>query len=362
MKNVLIRCDASLEIGTGHVIRCKNLGNELKLRGFNVIFFCRETVGNFINFLEEDFQVVNIKNICSTNFQDNQNNWLNTSQESDCNEFLNQICKLRIKKIEWVVIDHYGLDHKWENYFIKELSKRNIQNFKPKIFVIDDLANRKHNCDYLLDQTTFRYGSSRYEKLVPKDCILLMGHEYVILGKEYSTYRMCIPKRNKLERILIFFGGSDPDDNTLKTIKLIKKSNFANKSFDIVVGKNYKGLKLLKDNLKGSDNFRIHIQLKSLAELILKADLSIGSGGLVMWERLCLCLPSIVIPIAENQVNVSKYISELGLITFFENFNNFSKNINSLEHYFHKGKNAIKKSSIKWDGLGISRICKIFDY
>ena len=50
---VCIRADASAEIGTGHVMRCLTLAMELRSRGDEVIFVCRELPGNLCDFLEE---------------------------------------------------------------------------------------------------------------------------------------------------------------------------------------------------------------------------------------------------------------------------------------------------------------------
>ena len=80
-----------------------------------------------------------------------------------------------------------------------------------------------------------------------------------------------------------------------------------------------------------------------------------------MWERASLYLPSIVIPIAENQKKPSIYMDRIGLIKYFQNIEEFQENIIFLDDYFNLINEAFRKIKLKWDGKGISRVCRIFE-
>ena len=58
MTRVIFRCDASLSIGSGHVMRCRTLARELQSRGAEVLFLCRRQAGDLIALLEQEFQVL----------------------------------------------------------------------------------------------------------------------------------------------------------------------------------------------------------------------------------------------------------------------------------------------------------------
>ena len=98
--------------------------------------------------------------------------------ESELKETENIISKY--KKFDSLIVDHYKLDHKWEN---------KMRKFAEKIIVIDDLANRKHDCDFLIDQNLYEDNESRYEELVNKNTIKLLSPKYAIIKEEFYKYK-----------------------------------------------------------------------------------------------------------------------------------------------------------------------------
>lgn len=105
------------------------------------------------------------------------------------------------ERADWLVIDHYGLDLRWE---------RLVRPFVGSIFVIDDLADRRHDCDLLLDQNYYRGAESRYAALVPASCHQLIGPGYVILRPEFERLKATRERdRTTVRRILVNFGGVD---------------------------------------------------------------------------------------------------------------------------------------------------------
>src|SRR5690606_12034475 len=103
---------------------------------------------------------------------------------------------------DWLVADHYALDAKCELALI---------NVVGRIMVIDDLANRPHECVLLLDQNLGRLESD-YDDLLPENCQRLIGPHYALLRPEFAELRELSLKRRqppKLKRILVFLGGVD---------------------------------------------------------------------------------------------------------------------------------------------------------
>ena len=113
-------------------------------------------------------------------------------------------CCGRDKSCSWIVVDHYGLDARWESQIIEGLS---VSGGSPRLLVLDDLADRTHQADLLLDQNFFgEVTHLRYQNLVPWHCRQLLGPHYALLGPEYAQLHPLVPPRTKLQRVLVFFG------------------------------------------------------------------------------------------------------------------------------------------------------------
>ena len=150
-KNILFRCDASNLIGSGHVIRCRTLARQLKNINKNkVVFLCRQQKGDFIQILKEEFEVIELEKISKKDFLITKNkniyeSWLGCSQKEDAKNCL-AILKHKKYNFDWIILDHYGIDQKWQSEFLNGF----LNNNKPKIMVIDDLANRSHQANIIL--------------------------------------------------------------------------------------------------------------------------------------------------------------------------------------------------------------------
>lgn len=180
MKKIAFRVDASINIGTGHVMRCLTLAKKLATKGAKIKFICRDLVGNKIDFIQNNgFEVEQLTGTNPIQCTDNDlmhKHWLETTQHDDavqCNSILDEFSP------DWVIIDHYALDYRWQKM---------IRPFTQKIFVIDDLADRKHDCNMLLDQT-FGVDKSLYIPLTPDDCQIYTGANYALLRDEFSEQR-----------------------------------------------------------------------------------------------------------------------------------------------------------------------------
>jgi len=196
-----------------------------------------------------------------------------------------------------------------------------------RIMVIDDLADRKHDCDLLLDQNYFPDPETRYHGLLPDKCQKLFGPEYALLRSECRQARaFCRMRGNGIARVLVYFGGNDPGNLTGMALEVLGRHELNHLLVDAVVGPNNPHLENLKKQAQTRHGTRLHIQPAFFVELMLRADLCIGAGGTTTWERLCLGLPSLVISTAANQVEVSRELSRLGRICYLGHKSNVTEN------------------------------------
>ncbi|WP_153722650.1 UDP-2,4-diacetamido-2,4,6-trideoxy-beta-L-altropyranose hydrolase [Sporosarcina cascadiensis] len=296
--NIVFRTDASIQIGTGHVMRCLTLAKQLQRHGAEVTFICRNLVGNSIAYLQS--QNVEVLSLPRVEDSINDLEWIADSWQQDAKgtaSFLKQLgCKVDV-----LVVDHYSLDKKWEE---------ELDNLVGSIFVIDDLANRHHTCDFLLDQNYYNNMRERYVGLVPDECVLLLGPDYVLLRDEFieAANRPRI-RSGKVENLLIFFGGTDPTGETIKVLEAIKELDQQFKNIDVVVGASNPNKEQVEELCEIVPNTQFLCQVNNMAELMMKADLAIGAGGATTWERCLVGLPTLAIVVAENQLELTEVLA-----------------------------------------------------
>lgn len=179
--------------------------------------------------------------------------------------------------------------------------------------VIDDLADRQHDCDVLLDQNFYSDMQSRYNAKVPVQCQLLLGPRYALLREEFRTLREKINVRaGDVKNILIFFGGVDADNYTNLAIQVLAELSIT-QSVDVVIGAQHSNREQIMQACIAY-GYICHIQTTRIAELMAGADLAIGGGGTATWERCCLGLPTISFCLAENQRKVIADAALAGLL------------------------------------------------
>lgn len=301
--SILVRTDASNIIGTGHVVRCLTIADQLTKLGANVEFVCRTLAGNLITLISNKGYKVHELSITENQ---HQSQWLGSSIKEDYEQVLNTIQNLHF---DWVIVDNYALDLEWENEIRKKIAK---------ILVIDDLANRPHNCDILLDQNFLGdLTKSRYDQLVPRNCRKLLGPEYALLNTSYKELRKSLtPKDGTLKKILVFLGGADLSNETSKVLEALSDQRFDSIKVTVILGKNHPNPLLVRDQANKRKNTEILENLPDLSAQMISADLMIGAGGTTTWERMCLGLPSIVMSIADNQKVINQALSQAGMTTY----------------------------------------------
>ncbi len=275
---IVFRCDGSPEIGSGHVMRCLTLAQTLRKKKYEIVFLSSEETLKTVPALRD-------------------------------NEFSVQH-EEKLEYADWLIVDHYGLDTSYES---------NARNWTKNIMVIDDLADRSHDCDVLLDQTYGRK-TADYKALVPDGCKILTGAQYALLREEFSELRQGMNRDfSNADRILISFGGVNPKSSTEYALSMIEKYKNKSLHIDVVTSSGAKSLSSIKKEVEKIKDMAfhtidLHLDTPDMAALMTKADLCIGAGGTTSWERCCLKLPSITLELADNQKFVLESLGKAGAI------------------------------------------------
>lgn len=302
---VAIRVDATANIGTGHFMRCLTLADELKKQGVWIRFVSRNLPSHLCDLLDEKgMEFVALSNEAARENTDELAHavWLGTSQAQDASETQRAIAD---HVWDWMIVDHYSLDARWESAMRKRAKK---------IMVIDDIADRQHDCDVLLDQNYYRDMQTRYDGKVPERCRMLLGPRYALLREEFQILRSQFqPRTGEVKRILMFFGGVDAGNYTGQAINALSGLDIEGAEVDVVIGAQHPHRTEIEQAC-AVQGYVCHVQTPRMAELMAAADLAVGAGGTAIWERCCLGLPALSICVAENQRKQIADAAEAGML------------------------------------------------
>ncbi len=345
VKKIAFRVDSSIHMGFGHVMRCLTLAKALASKKTIILFICRKQEGDLISYIKsEGFQVFQLPEI---NNRSKKLRFLGTSQlqdAEDCSDVLEKFLP------DLLIVDHYSIDFNWQ---------KQLKNKFEKLMVIDDLANRKHSADFILDQN-FGSNELKYKSLVPKNCMQLIGPNYALLRDEFLHLRkksLLKRRKFKLNKILINMGGTDTNNYTYKILELIQNFKSLSK-LKIIVAISSKCHNLTQIKKLSSINKQILLKVdsKNIAELMYQADLAIGASGSSTWERCCLGIPSIQFILAENQKSLAQALSDINAIKLVYDLKEIPELLENAEKWAHE---LIKNSINIVDGKGASRVAKI---
>ncbi|MGI0482877.1 UDP-2,4-diacetamido-2,4,6-trideoxy-beta-L-altropyranose hydrolase [Geminocystis sp. CENA526] len=311
--NIIIRADASLNMGTGHIMRCLAFAQYLQKHQINPIFICAELPENLqIRLISENIEFILI------------NAELGSNQDA---QITINLAKIYI--VNWVIIDGYQFDFKYQ----KQLKEAGF-----KILCFDDYGHcNYYYADLILNQN---FGANQelynHRESYTK---LLLGSDYTLLRKEFLGWQKWQREiKPHASKILVTMGGSDPDNVTLKVIQalsLIFDSPDDPPQLPLLRGESKTGKCLIRGELEvvvivgGSnphfeslknycDTLPLNITLKQnvddMPELMAWADMAICAGGSTNWELAFMGLPSIVIMIADNQREIAQNLAQMGLI------------------------------------------------
>lgn len=349
--HIAFRVDASSQIGTGHFMRCLTLAGGLKQHGAKIRFVSRHLPEHLHSMLaEKGHEFVSLDSTQNDMALDElaHAHWLGVSQAQDAAD---SIRMLSDEAWDWLVIDHYALDSRWETM---------LRQTANKILVIDDLADRQHDCDVLLDQNFYTDMQTRYASKVPPHCQLLLGPRYALLRDEFRRLREQVKlRKGPVKRILVFFGGIDADNYTGYAIEALSEIALSDLHVDVVIGTQYPYREQIKA-VCAQHGFICHVQTDKMAELMAAADLAVGAGGSATWERCCLGLPTLVFCTADNQQKQIADAAQEGFLYAPEiNIDLADVIKNHTTAILENGhlRRLISRSAMQAvDGLGVSRI------
>ena len=353
---VVMRTDAASHIGVGHVMRCLTLANALRAKGVEVCFVCRPFAGHLGELIKREGHLLRLLPTATKVIKPKSAweegppyvGWLGENWETDLDQTQ---AMLEGDKFEWLIIDHYSLDSHWE---------RGMRKFSDNIMVIDDLADRMHDCDLLLDQTLGR-SEEVYKALVPKKCVLLTGSDYALLRPEFAKLRDSSLKRRikpKIEHLLISMGGIDQSNATGQVLESIKYSSLPkNCRITIVMSHIVPWLDKIREQ---AENLVWPTQLKvnamNMAQLMTDSDLAIGAAGSTAWERCCLGLPTIVLVLAANQKETGLVLEKEKAVILIQQISDVEKAIRLLCDSAEKLSDLSLASRDITDGTGVAKV------
>jgi UDP-2,4-diacetamido-2,4,6-trideoxy-beta-L-altropyranose hydrolase len=210
------------------------------------------------------------------------------------------------ERFDWLVVDHYALDKKWEQY---------LRDHCDGIMVIDDLADRPHDCDILLDQNLGR-SSKDYFNLLQTDTIQFIGPNFALLRPEFTQLRSQSLTRRaqpELRHLLITMGGVDKDNVTGRVLRALNACQLpTDLHITVVMGAHAPHLADVKEISKLlSWDAEVVVGVDNMAQLMAESDLCIGAAGATSWERCYMGLPCLIIVLAPNQLTSAKALTKL---------------------------------------------------
>ena len=357
---IVFRADASVQIGTGHVMRCLSLADELTRHGHECRFVCRKHEGHLGELIaSKGYGLTLLPSSARDKRRTEQDSpehyalWLGVPWQEDARQTLEAVTPLRP---EWLVVDHYALDAQWE---------RAVASATGNILVIDDLANRAHDCVMLLDQNLGR-SESDYDGLVSGKCQRLIGPRYALLRSEFAEYREQSLNRRQnpeLKRILISLGGVDRANVTGEVLEMLAESKLPHTTeLDIIMGAAAPHLSDVRQQATQLPyKTTVSVSVNDMARRMCLADLSIGAAGGTSWERCCLGLPAVLVILAENQVSGARALQAAGAACVIADIPELTKMLPPALNDLATGE-ALRRASQSaaniTDGLGVKRITK----
>lgn len=342
------RTDASVQIGTGHVVRCLTLADALRERGAKCIFLCRTHVGHLIDLIERrGHEAVALPSPAKA-FQPPAvapayADWLGTDWSEDATatrQALGGLC------LDWIVVDHYALDWHWEQM---------LRQHCARLMVIDDLADRRHDCDVLLDQNLGRLAED-YHDMVPEGTAIYIGPQFALLRPEFSKLRSASLKRRQnitLKRLLVNMGGVDKDNVTGQVLAVLQSCALPqNVKITVVMGPKAPWSEQVMAQASSIRwDVEVLADVSKMAELMAESDLVIGAAGSTSWERCCLGVPTIQLILAENQRQVANALSDRNAAILLERPLDLRNLFDQLT--MEKLQQISKNSSAICDGRGV---------
>lgn len=291
---VAFRADASAAIGSGHVMRCLALAGGLRAAGARCRFVMREEGAVLAGRVREAGFKVDL---------------LAVGVAAGLGEAADAAATVRLlseEPADWLVVDHYGLGARWETALRGHARSR---------FAIDDLAERAHDCEWLLDQNLGRQATD-YQALVAPNTHVLVGPTYALLRPEFPARRRAglAPRDGGLRHLVVSLGGGDSGALGGAALKALARCALPPGLRTTLVlgsaGPAIEAAHAAAERLPGGVD--IQVGVRDMSALLATADLAVGAAGISAWERCCLGVPSLLVVLADNQVPGARALEAAG--------------------------------------------------
>ena len=289
MNTLIIRADASSEIGAGHLMRCLALGQAWNDAGGKVVFITACAAEGLL------------KRLCKEGFDVCR---LERSYPDDYDQKYTKSV-LATYPGAWVVLDGYHFD---------EIYQQHVKESGHKLLVIDDMAHLKHYyADIVLNQNLhagkLQYSCEAFTQL-------LLGTKYVLLRREFiawKDWKREIPE--VAQRVLVTLGGGDPDNHTLKAIQALQKGDVSGLEATVIIGAtNRHKDKLETEVTRSSIPIRLVRNAENMSKLMAWGDVAVSAAGTTVWELMFMALPSLFLIVAENQFFAARALNHFGTV------------------------------------------------
>ncbi len=291
---VLVRADASVRIGSGHVMRCLTLADALRSAGAEVRFVCRLLTGHMADAIAaRGFDVVRLPaGSGPVDAGPPHVGWLEESPDVDAAQ-----CRSALADeipFDWLIVDHYALDAVWEGA---------MRSVARRVMVIDDVADRDHDCDLLLDQNLAPDPRARYVQRVPAEATCLFGPRFALLRRQFHDAHAARDTEAvaEVQAISVFLGGGDPNGVTARVLDVLATALPPSVHTTAIVGSSNPHSERIRARFSGHPTFRVVDHCEDMAGHLTACQMAIGAGGVAALERSCLGVPSVVIATAGNQ-------------------------------------------------------------
>ena len=309
---IAFRVDASVEIGTGHVMRCLTLAQALSARGVDCHFLSRELPGHLLDHVAgQGFAVHRLRAPRADEFNAADlahSRWLGVDLQEDAREAGEILARLRP---DWLICDHYALDARWERLALPAGTR---------LMSIDDLADRPHLAAILLDQNQGRQAAD-YDGLVPESCLRLIGPHHALLRPQFALLRpaaLAARAGRRIHYVMISMGGIDLPNATSVVLEALRACSLpTDLRLTVVMGSAAPALEAVRALAARMPwPTQVRVNVADMATLMAQTDLAIGAVGTTTWERCCLGLPTLCVTIADNQVQIARALGEVGAIVY----------------------------------------------
>lgn len=296
---IVFRVDSSVGIGSGHFVRCLSLAEEFSKYNVDILFITSINSGSCVDQVAKNGFKVELlpHNLCSDDCE------IIYTDAYECSRVINLV-----GGADLLIVDSYYIDKKWER--ILKLAVKNL-------LVIDDLENREHECQFILDQNLIDYDDQNYLGLLPKYCKKYFGPRYALIRAQFhEIYHNVSKEISNILQILIMFGGSDPTNETQKVLEAINQPTNSKINITVIFGRDCPHKELILNSELNTTNVTFLVGVDNMASEMSKADIMIGAGGGSVWERCSLGLPSISIATANNQISQLEKLAEKGALLY----------------------------------------------